>query len=230
MKTDAVREPARAREGPARAGHRNLVRWGVIALWCLAAGVAAARPPGLPPVADLAEGQRVFELKGCDRCHTGRGEAARQVTPREALRVPRGLGRFAGHLWNNFPAMRALMAEEGILWPKFQEPEMEDLLAFLRVDAGLDRPPNPQGGMFLLVRKGCLTCHTLAGGGGARGLIGDPHRETPAAWVAALWNFAPRMMREMQTAGVPYPAFDGAEMGDLLAYLLRRANRDLVTR
>ncbi len=38
-------------------------------------------------------------------------------------------------MWNHAPEMHELMAEHGVPWPKFEEGEMEDLVAFLKDSA-----------------------------------------------------------------------------------------------
>jgi hypothetical protein len=75
--------------------------------------------------------------------------------------------------------------------------------------------------VLLAVNKGCLDCHALYGERGkpASDLTLGRDIDAPAGVLAALWNHAviddPRPASERR----PWPAFSGAEMADLMAYL-----------
>ena len=81
---------------------------------------------------DPSRGASVFREKGCSVCHqTGAGQAP-DLTELHAGDDSIGL---SAAMWNHAPEMHEVMAEYGVPWPKFEEGEMEDLVAFLQASA-----------------------------------------------------------------------------------------------
>jgi mono/diheme cytochrome c family protein len=74
-------------------------------------------------VGDAARGKRVFREKSCAACHEG-GQAVR-------LSGKFSTTRMTAALWNHGPAMLERMKSQGISWPRFNEREMADLVAYL---------------------------------------------------------------------------------------------------
>lgn len=189
-------------------------------LWI--AGGPAAPAGAAPPAAD--GGRAVFQEKQCARCHAP--AARRGIGPSlEELRRPQGAWELAGRLWNHAPGMFTVLTQEGIEWPVISPEEMADLMAYLRADPARDPEPSLHAGQVILLRKGCLKCHSLRGEGGRVGP--DLARPYPGyasapAWAAAMWKHAPRMAEKALAVGVLYPRFTGDEMRHLVG-LLRSA-------
>lgn len=166
-------------------------------------------------------GQAVFTAKECVRCHVPRGE--RGAGPAlEDLRRPQGAMELAGRLWNHVPGMLAALAQSGVEWPHITAAEMADLMAYLQADPARDPAPDLSRGHVMLVRKGCLKCHSFRREGGRIEPDLAEQRAnyaTAAAWAAAMWTHTPRMAEMAGRQGVPYPRFVGDEMGNLLAFL-----------
>ena len=183
----------------------------------IASGIgAAAEAPG-----DPQRGQAVFQDKQCVRCHAVRGQPGRGPVLEE-LRRPQGAYELAGRFWNHAPAMFTTLRTEGIVWPEVNPGEMADLMAYLQADPSRDPAPDLTQGHLLLVRKGCLKCHSYRGEGGriAEELTRpNPGYQSPVAWAAAVWKHAPRMAEEARRMGVLYPRFSGEEMGNLVGLL-----------
>lgn len=76
-----------------------------------------------------ARGSVVFREKGCAVCHEQqRGEAPDLAT----LHADDDAIGLSAAMWNHAPEMHEVMADYGMPWPKFDEGDMEDLVAFLR--------------------------------------------------------------------------------------------------
>ena len=191
-----------------------------LALAVIASGIGfAAEAPG-----DPQRGQAVFQVKQCVRCHAARGQPSRGPVV-EDLRRPQGAYELVGRFWNHAPAMFTTLRSEGVVWPEISVAEMADLMAYLQADSSRDPAPDLAQGHLLLVRKGCLKCHSYRGEGGriAEELTRpNPGYQSPVAWAAAVWKHAPRMAEEARRMGVLYPRFSGEEMGNLVG-LLRSA-------
>jgi mono/diheme cytochrome c family protein len=80
---------------------------------------------------------------------------------------------------------------------------------------------DPAAGARVFGAKGCIKCHAIKGGGGKTapdlGRIQQPRSLYDLG--AALWNHAPRMSDKMRDLGLPRPALDAREVGDLVAFL-----------
>jgi hypothetical protein len=117
--------------------------------------------------------------------------------------------------------MRQHFLGRGLGWPVIRIQEMSDLLTFLGMQPVRERAPNLDRGRLLLVQKGCLKCHTLAGEGGriAPDLAQFRQFGSPVPLATALWNHAPAMLDRIDKSGIPYPVFHEGEMADLLGFL-----------
>jgi cytochrome c551/c552 len=186
----------------------------------LIGGGSAAADPG-----DAERGRAAFAEKQCGRCHlpwgtSGPGPAL------EELRRPQGEMELAGRLWNHVPGMLAALAEGGLKWPQIGVGEMADLMAYLQADPFRDPAPDFLKGHLLLLRKGCLKCHSLAREGGRiEPDLAEPraHYDSGAAWAAAMWAHTPGMAAMAAQKGIPYPRFSGDEMGNLVGFLKHAA-------
>lgn len=192
---------------------------GVGACAAVLAGAAAADPGGPD------KGRVVFADKQCARCHLPRG-ASGPGPALEELRRPQGEMELAGRLWNHVPGMLAALAEGGAPWPQIGAGEMADLMAYLQADPSRDPAPDFFKGHLLLLRKGCLKCHSLAREGGrVEPDLAEPRAdyESAAAWAAAMWAHTPGMAAMAVQKGIPYPRFSGDEMGNLVGFLKHAA-------
>jgi len=186
--------------------------------------VAGGRPAAADP-GDANKGSAVFADKQCARCHLPRGGSG-SGPALEELRKPQGEMELAGRLWNHVPGMLAALAEGGSQWPQISVSEMSDLMAYLQADPGRDPEPDLFKGHLLLLRKGCLKCHSLAREGGRIEPDLAERRadyESPVAWAAAMWAHTPGMAAMALQKGIPYPRFSGDEMGNLVGFLKHAA-------
>jgi cytochrome c551/c552 len=197
-------------------------------MWLAVFGVAAAAialGPGFARPQETDRGRALFAAKGCDRCHVPGGGTG--VGPSlEELRRPQGSLELAGRLWNHVPAMWATLRQQGARWPALSAADMRDLMAYLNAEPARDPAPDAGKGQVVLVRKGCLKCHSLRReGGGIRPDLSAwrADYDSPAAWASTMWTHTPRMFSETNRQNVPYPRFAPDEMVNLLGFLRQSA-------
>jgi cytochrome c553 len=172
---------------------------------------------------DAAAGRTLFTEKQCARCHVPRGFQA-PGPPLELLQRPQGEMELAGRLWNHLPGMAAALGQGGFEWPAISERDMANLMAFLQAQKGRDPAPDFRRGQLLVLRKGCLKCHSLRGEGGrVKPDLADQRKdyESAAAWAAAMWKHTPAMASMSASMGLQYPRFSDDEMAQLVGFLRR---------
>jgi len=201
-----------------------MVRTHVLAMVLVSAS-ATGFGPAVVRAADTEAGRAVFATKQCESCHKERGEPGTGPSL-EQIRRPQGEMELAGRLWNHLPAMFASVTGAGVVWPDISVGEMRDLMAYLGAQPERDPAPDLVRGQTVLLRKGCLKCHSLRGEGGAVKPDLAERREdyaSGAAWAATMWKHTPSMASMAHARGIPYPRFSEDEMANLLG-LLRSAS------
>jgi len=203
----------------------------VLCLTMLGAAVAvrAGQPGSVRLSVELpdnpAAGARLFEEKHCVRCHALGGEEQRVGPDLGRIHIIGSVLDVAGAFWNHAPVMREKMRDMKIPAPVLSAGEMADLLAFLTAyryyltELGL--PGNAQRGLAVFRAKSCDKCHGGRGDWDRPGPSLDSYRGQFSAIQMAetMWNHGREMAPVMRARGVPWPKFEGREMGDLLAYL-----------
>ncbi len=171
-----------------------------------------------PP--DPSRGQRIFASKGCVQCHGtgGRGTAAgpdlRAAT--QQLRV----SEIAGRLLNHSSRMAAAMLAKGVAFPRFRGTEMADVIAFLYYLRFYDTEGDAGTGQLLFVQKGCVGCHPADGQSSVGPDLSQSQAVlTPLGLATAMWDHAPAMYDQIQSAASDWPRFEDDEMRDLSVYL-----------
>ena len=181
---------------------------------------------------DEFKGSKLFESKGCARCHALRGVPARlegAVGPDLSSVV--GLDtpvRWTQSMWNHASSMQENTERLHLAWPRFEGREMNDLLAYIRANSARPRtesellPASPERGWKVFQSKSCIECHAVHGKGGRVGPELGPGSEFPPSIVQfaqTMWNHSPDMWRELQVRSIPRPVFEGQEIADLVAFL-----------
>jgi cytochrome c2 len=192
----------------------------VACLVVLLPGFAFAQPL-FSPTQDPLAGERVFNAKGCVKCHAVNG-AGGKVGPDlgRALR-PRTFYDLAAALWNHAPRMADRMRQLGIARPQLDARASADLAAYLFTFGYFDRPGNARAGRQLFTAKRCVVCHKVGTTGGAIGpaLDGLKPLASPIYLAAAMWNHGPQMAELMEREKITRPTFMGSELVDLIAYI-----------
>lgn len=189
----------------------------------LALAVAARAGDGAYFVpGDPKAGMRIFLEKGCARCHSVLGEGGRSAP--DLARAPAGhlsAAEAVAAMWNHAPAMWQRMRVERLPLPKFTDPEMTDLFAFLYSVRSLDEPGDAEHGRKLLTDKRCLDCHAVTGAAKSVGpdLRSWTSYRNPVSWIQAMWNHGLTMRKLMAERGMEWPEFKDNAMADIIAYV-----------
>ena len=174
--------------------------------------------PGSP-----RRGRDVFTAKRCVECHSIAGVGGRGGPDLARGREFVGsISAIAGMMWNHSQGMSAELAKRGLARVTFSGQEMADVLAYLYFVNYANVRGVPERGGLVFVKK-CSTCHSI--GGGARvgpDLAAALDLDQPIAIMAAMWDHAPAMEREMRTRRLAWPRLDVGEAADLSAFLLTR--------
>ena len=151
------------------------------------------------------EGHKVFEAKGCVKCHVGKlalEDRLQNMT----------LTDIAVDMWNHAPRMVKPT-------PSLTEDEMRELLSFLWMRQFVYPKGSVARGRQVFVSRQCAACHA-GGQHGAPQLPGQAKRFTEVSIISAIWGHGPQMLHRMKQAKIPWPRFrTPQELGDLLAYL-----------
>lgn len=174
---------------------------------------------------DPLAGARIFEQKGCVKCHALGGEGGRIGPDLGKIYLKGSLYDIAGILWNHAPIMRERMQELKIQRPEFTPQEMSNLIAFLSAYqyylAQLGRAGDPTAGERLFREKSCIKCHSFEEAWEKPGpsLKYYKNRYSLIGLAQVMWNHGPEMEKTMAKLNIIRPKFAGDEMIDLLAFL-----------
>jgi len=80
---------------------------------------------------------------------------------------------------------------------------------------------NPMEGKLTLMRKGCITCHSIWGVGGGLGpdLATAGHDQSFQQLASMFWNHTPRMVQLLKQRGTEWPALSDKEMADIISFI-----------
>jgi mono/diheme cytochrome c family protein len=168
---------------------------------------------------DAARGKRVFDSRGCTRCHGLAREVQPGISPVsrwQSLNHPFALSEA---MWNHMRPMLAATEAKHAPWPDLSAQDLSDLLVYLRnlptsrASAPLFEITAGASGREVFRAKGCDTCH-----GSDTALAGRIRGRTMTEIAAAMWDHGPRMA----ALDAPPAVFQPGEMGELLSYLWAR--------
>ncbi len=179
-----------------------------------ARGLRTDRHVELLPLPDPERGADVFRAKRCTSCHRAGGDGPDLRLSALDLTV----SEISGKLWNHSYAMNDWMRARKIPFPRFEETEMADLIAYLYFLAFVGEGGDPDRGASVFLEKGCASCHR-AEESGAPDLGESNVAMDPIVLSAAMWNHAPDMHRLMAEQSVAWPKFEPGDMADLVGYL-----------
>ena len=127
-----------------------------------------------PAAPKLALGQQVFETVGCRGCHKLGGSGG--ILGPELDKV--GARRSADWLKKHFLAPASVTPGSGMPPQKLAEKDLEAITLFMLSQTGESAPgyyasmkviPSASAGQRLFQQKGCISCHSVNGKGGAIG-------------------------------------------------------------
>ena len=151
-----------------------------------------------------ADGQKLFEAKGCAGCHTGKMALA-------PLLKGMTLTDIAVEMWNHEPKMAPNP-------PSLSTEEMREIVSYLWAGQFFAGGGSAAAGERVYRAKRCSACHEDTSSGAPK-LLGTVRDFSAATMVSALWMHGPRMLEQMKAKGIAWPRFDEAEMANLIAYL-----------
>ena len=193
----------------------------VALLWLVLSPWPAPAQPLFSPTQDPLAGERVFNDKGCVKCHAVNGVGGKIGPDLGRAGRPRTFFDLAAAIWNHAPRMAARMRELGIARPSLDARQAGDVVAYLFTLSYFDPPGRAAAGRRLFTEKRCVECHSVGGKGGTVGpdLGGMKTYASPIALAASLWNHGPKMAEAMEAKGIARPTFKGSELLDLIAYI-----------
>ena len=176
---------------------------------------------------DPAAGQKVFDAKGCVRCHAVRSTGATTAPDLGRIAVAGDRLAWMHAMWNHAQYMIEPVTKELGAWPQFTGVEMNDLVAYvnggpsptIQEDGDLRGSAEHGWGVF---QAKCIQCHSVRGKGGKIGPELGPDHELPrtsAQFAAVLWNHAPAMLKHVREARMVPPTLQGEEITDVLRFL-----------
>lgn len=193
----------------------------VLLVWLLLVPALAPAQPLFSPTQDPLAGARVFDAKGCVKCHAINGVGGTVGPDLGRLPRPRSFYELAAALWNHAPKMAIRMRQLGIARPQLDAREAGDLAGYLFALNYFDPKGNVAVGRHLFTEKRCIACHSVGGAGGTIGphLDGMTPVASPIFLATAMWNHGPRMAEVMEREKITRPTFKGSELVDLIAYI-----------
>jgi mono/diheme cytochrome c family protein len=205
----------------------------IVLAWLLLLSPSALAQPLFSPSQDPFAGARVFDAKGCIKCHAIGGTGGKVGPDLARMARPRSFYDLAAALWNHAPKMAARMRALGIARPHLDPIEAGDLAGYLYTLSYFDRRADVAAGRRLFTEKRCIACHRVGGAGGTVGpaLDGLTPIASPISVATAMWNHGPRMAELMEREKIARPTFRPSELADLIAYInstAPRASRSVV--
>jgi cytochrome c5 len=168
---------------------------------------ATRNQPSRVEITSGANGQTLFESKGCALCHTGSNTLVSRLRGQTLTDI-------AVEMWNHAPRMAASP-------PSLSAGEMREITSFLWAGNFFEDAGSASAGERVFNSKHCAVCHNDPASGAPK-LTGAGRTFTGATMVSALWRHGPRMLEQMNSRRIGWPRFEGNDMGNLIAYLNSR--------
>jgi cytochrome c2 len=191
----------------------------ILAFLYQAANVDRAGDPGA--------GERVFQEKGCARCHSVRSSGGKTAPELSGIAAAGSASAWTRAMWNHAQSMVDPVTKALGQWPQFTGSEMNNLIAYASAGSTATTPhgrqvrSSPERGWQVFQRK-CIECHSVRGQGGNAGPELGPEHDLPvsgAEFASVLWNHAPAMLRKVREKGGSLPLLEDDEVGDLQTFL-----------
>jgi len=151
-----------------------------------------------------ANGQALFEAKGCAACHNGKAALTARLKGKTLTDI-------AVAMWNHEPRMRTTPSPLSL-------DEMREIVSYLWADQFFVDAGSPTAGARVFASRRCATCHNDPASGAPR-IAGTGRSFTAATIVSVLWHHGPQMLDQMKAKGIAWPRFERPDMANLIAYL-----------
>jgi mono/diheme cytochrome c family protein len=117
--------------------------------------------------------------------------------------------------------MLARVRQASMALPTLEGDEIKDVQTFLISLQYFEPSGSALLGERIFTQRGCARCHGSHGEGSTEGPRLKPAADafTPVSLTSTLWNHGPGMWARAQRLGVPWPALEGSDLGDLTSFL-----------
>jgi mono/diheme cytochrome c family protein len=178
---------------------------------------SSAAPTVYLKLPDLARGATLFRSKGCASCHRAGGKSVGPDLSKLPLR--KSMSEICGVIWNHSFAMQSTMAVRGTAFPRLENNELADILAYVYFLHFSRDEGDARRGERLFVSKGCITCHGPNKPG--PDLQQGTERFEMLRLATSMWNHAPIMYQSMESEVMKWIYLDPNDMQDLSKFLRR---------
>ena len=129
------------------------------------------------------------------------------------------MSEICGVIWNHSFAMQSTMAVRGTAFPRLENNELADILAYVYFLHFSRDEGDARRGERLFVSKGCITCHGPNKPG--PDLQQGTERFEMLRLATSMWNHAPIMYQSMESEVMKWIYLDPNNMQDLSKFLRR---------
>jgi cytochrome c553 len=138
----------------------------------------------------------------------------------------KSISEICGILWNHSFAMQARMAAGGVEFPRLEENELADLLAYIYFLHFSRDQGDAARGEKVFNGKGCTNCH---GSGTSKkqgpDLAASKQDYDMLRLATSMWNHAPIMYQNMESEVMKWIKLDLDDMQDLAKFLRRTGDK-----
>ena len=180
---------------------------------------------------NVSKGQELFKKMRCGSCHSVNEDNTKKIRL-DKIGVYATPLYLAQVMWNHAAKMQKMQKLSGIKIPEFKNNDFADLSAYIaEVSTYGERkkiymsPGNPLKGEKLFVSKKCSYCHVQNHIG--PDLTNYNFNKSVTEIAGMMWNHASNMEKVMQKNKIPWPAFEGDEMANLISYLYYKNRSDI---
>jgi cytochrome c5 len=177
-----------------------------------ASGRARTKP--VLQVASSDEGKKLFEAKGCNKCHGNVSHFLSSDLHTETLT------NIAADMWNHGTDM-------SLKQTKFAPGEMRQIAGYIWYARAIEGAGEEGRGAQVFAAKKCTVCHDdpKSGAPDLGGLTSTGRYFSGATMISALTQHGPAMLDKMIEKHLAWPHFSAEDMSGLIAYLNTRAAR-----
>jgi len=151
-----------------------------------------------------ANGQTLFESKGCIKCHTGKMALENKLKNATMTEI-------AADMWNHAPNMIKPA-------PTLSQEEMRQVVSYIWARQYFQASGSAERGKRVFTSQGCAGCHNDPSSGAPKPTKGK-EAQPDITMISVLWEHGPRMLERMTERKQAWPRFTAQQMTDLIAYL-----------
>ncbi len=172
---------------------------------------------------DPRNGRNLYVSKGCIRCHSIWGSAAKRGPNLASVGMGRNLYELCASIWSHWSRMNAVLERDKEVRISLTAAEFRDIISYVYYLNYNAQPGKSDIGAEVFSGKGCMQCHNVHPREG-RTRPGRPVYEMrdfqgTVAMAVAVWNHGAPMIQKMTGQKIPWPQFEPHEVTDLVEYI-----------